>query len=607
MSSSGKNPAPQPGAADAATEAFKAIKDAADALLGVVKEQQKTTADQQKLADEEKKNAVDRLSADEKFFHNLEQASSKLSKAQQAQAERHAARYNPASEIARNLQSSTATRGGFYAEMEANAARRREASEETLQQRLTRSGKGVRQMRRAFTALHSVEGIGNLLGGEAGGFYGYAGMQAIGAVQGGLGGATRAMGIAQNASLSDEQKHRMMTEEMPIVGGLLRSLRQFGQALDGSAELIRSSAERYANLRADNAAAQGLASQRNTGQGQLDEAENRARGLAGATAPRQQLFDRSTSSGEAAYQNAQRLLPLEDRLAAARRESAIAAANEESARQRTLGGEARLSGIIHDRNAALGRLGAAQRRQSQYGNGNFFTTANFMSRTFNPSNPGLGDQTGAINEAGEQLRTQAERLAAAHRDQGQRDQDYRAAGLARVQAQQREQEARLDLSRGHFSNLQQAEANMTNRAGRFGRMSRMERAQGLYAARQIRLHGIQNVPRHLIEHADRFDSAFVDREAQRFGENTPEYRAHQAEFAAPLEKGSLADIRNDLATLQDRIRQETLDVAKLSADATIAVIREAFRLFNSAIEKAVMEERHAREQGQANAHGLEGQ
>jgi hypothetical protein len=501
-----------------------------------------------------------------------------------------------------------------FADMEARGGAMGSADEKN-QLQFRRFGAVARQWHRRMTAMQSVSGMGELAGGAIGGKAGAEAGAGIGTIIQALIDTTsrtfntfgNMKNTFSNASLSDTQKAQISREHLPIVGNLLKSMREFGQAMDGTTETLRANRDRFANLGLEQSTHYSAEAEKSAFRGRLSEAQNRFAGIGGASAAPQQLFDRSTSQGQAAYQQAQRLLPLQDAAAAAAREVQVARANEQAAIGRRDVG-ARTLRSAGNRHAAYGAAVANLDRQNRrYAHAWFFET-NPLSRAGagafgSPDLGGLHDPTGELDTARRSLAQASQDMATAANEQRTRNQAVEAAGTARIQAEQRQHGAMIDLNRGRLGNLQQAESHMSSQAGRFGAMGRNQRIQALSAARQIRQRGIANVPHSLIELARQFDPNFVESEAQRAGENTPEYRAWQQDFAPRNERGSLGDVRNDITTMQDQIRGQVLDAATMAAKSQVALVTAVLAKFQEYLDKAVHSVIGHQHELQAAEHG----
>lgn len=479
-----------------------------------------------------------------------------------------------------------------------------------------RFGQIARRWHRRMTAIESISGMGEMLGALAGGKAGAAIGAGAGTIfQSGINiasshasHAARRLNVSNNASLADFQKTQMLSEDLPVIGGLLRSLRELNQAVDGTTEALRQNAITYADRRADIGSHIGLEMQSIRNRGQLQEAQNRAGVLGQSSIVPQGQFDRSTSQGEAAYRQAQRLQPYLDRAAEAQREVEIARRNEAAARGRMGGLDGRIDQLIQNRADTHRNLTAAEAAQRRFAGSTVFETNPIQRGLFGGSSwSRMHDRTADIDALRREQAAISDDLAQTRQARGGLVNEAQGATLARINAERRQRDAMTDVNRGRLANLQESESNMSNRATTFGRMTWIERQQGLNALRMIRQHGIQNVPQDIVASAERIDPAFVQRAAQNFGENTQEYRAHQREFAPETERGSLRDIRTEMATVQDQIRQAAIDSANLAAEAQMAAFREFGRILTDNLQRAMNEIVNRRNEDRAVGNLHQGQ
>jgi hypothetical protein len=404
------------------------------------------------------------------------------------------------------------------------------------------------------------KGLGNALGGAAGG----AAMGTAGAVYlattEALGKTAQAMNIFANGAMSDAQKRDAFASEfLPGADKLIA----FRDALNGVTEALRKTELRF-QLRGLEQQQQ-FRERQTTAQGAAEVAlhATRATAFGAIVTPPTPLGDRTTWQGDLAHQEALRRMERQDEIARARAGVTGAGAALEESQKRLEG----LEGYRHRIGVTLG-LRERQLRKQQWIERDTPEKRRMVERKLveGGSNPFLARTAvaalgaGVSNKAGVIAAGREVQLAAtdaANNEKLIQGEINRQKELG-VQLAEKESALRKANIGAARTELEITRARIqlgVNQSVRAGGMQPWERQQSLMAARFIKQHGLAATPAFMQQQAGAMFPEYVQKEREKFGRTTEEYKAGVKEGFA-----------KDIDIVAERAKE-----AKISTEVRVAV------------------------------------
>jgi hypothetical protein len=305
--------------------------------------------------------------------------------------------------------------------------------------------------------------------------------------------------VGQRGDLADSQRHNLMLESIPILGGFVKSIREASNALAGTTERIRLMTVAFENARA----AVGPAGEAERHIQELNASFGLAqtRRLAIGENPYAAIpsFDRTTVGGQTAFNQYQRTQPILEAATNAVREAQATRENAAMLWRQREENRGNLGIALGTRNAAI-------------------AAADVRGRRYNQASPAERVRlSGAAILAGEQA--------------GQARQTFetsdQAARAANTEALDRERDARkalVGILTDELSRHREQAAMTRQNEGRFGTMGPGGRMRAINALRLEQRYGFGNLP---IEQQQTLSGAFPEYgqlRSQEFGATTPEYQ-----------------------------------------------------------------------------------
>jgi hypothetical protein len=364
---------------------------------------------------------------------------------------------------------------------------------------------------------------------------------------------------ANRGDLSPEAQARHMGESLPIVGRVLSSIREFVDAIDGTTERIRRSMVDISRGHVIAQTSGQIEMSRFTGAGDLAGAKMAAMLAGGASPVPFHSFDRGTVEGQMLFQEQQRRMPHLLQIAAQERRVAAARARVSGLQSGLHANQARLADLERKRQIHLGNLqgfvGPHALEMEPTGQGG-------VGGAQWPVDPIIGmaleNRDQAANHASQAMIINQE-MEAGQRNRLQMINQIRAAESAAAQEERRHREMIIGLMREDINILQQREQMLSQTAQRLGAMNPIQRRLGVMAAEQIAQHGMGNVPWFMIQHAQSVAPNLIGREAERFGESTPEFQTLRRLGEFGPETRSLSELRAAIDQLSRNLNLETLE------------------------------------------------
>lgn len=420
--------------------------------------------------------------------------------------------------------------------------------------------------------------------------YGAAGFAAVGAVANYAAQAgARYYGAANDPTLSDYQRSRGMAESLPIIGGLVKSLTDFGNAVSGATGRLKGMRQavelQNARQQASDTAAgkfQGLRFQTIAAVARADAAARADRvGFAGV--------DVSTVQGERARLSAERRLPLE--VAARSAGINVKASKTEASRLDT-----EILRAENDIESAKNAQAAARARQAQ---GSAEVKA-ALGRTI----PQLGEAAGGERKREQGLHQEVTainaELAARERLQtALAKRQETAVQLAQAESQQRK--ALLALDQERLQTLTETENRVKGAAQSYGALTAGEKLAALQSARQLNEQGYASLSedqRAILSRAGGGER--LAKEAENFALQDKGFAELQAQLG---ERSDLRNIQQERAKAQAKVAVSIqLDESKLASDLEKALSRLLDKITENIKKTAEAQGLKARrEQGARNA------
>jgi len=404
--------------------------------------------------------------------------------------------------------------------------------------------------------------------------------------------AASAATISQQADLTGSQKTRQITENIPIVGALIKSLRQLQEAIDGTAAAISRHRLIGEFAQANISSQFEMVSAASSGRIQQGLAMRRYK-LAGEAAamgaPPIENYDRSTVAGQQAQQRADLMAPLQDALAQAQREAkavgggvgqadnevSLARKNAAAARRALDAATAEIDAIRERENAPSGGNGPLPSRLMNGTGAGRLTQGNVsVGDIANIIVPGSGTipnlvqgaATGGGVEAGNRAQAvqQAQAAAQAHglalEQLKEKEEALQRAIRARGEANAAVARANMAIMRQELELLNQREQAMSSSAQSLGMMNPLERTQGMEALRQIQNRGIENVPHFMLGMANGIAPGITRGLAEQAGANSNEMFELRQRGEFGDESRTLSELRQVMVDLKNNMR--TLDLEK---------------------------------------------
>ena len=342
-------------------------------------------------------------------------------------------------------------------------------------------------------------------------------------------------------------------ESMPIFGTIKKSLREFAEALDGTAERTRRAGIRLAEDPQRLALEMAMSREEGAAGAAATGATNRATALGLVSLSPMQRFNRSTMAGEIGYQEEQQRIGPRDAAQIAAHEAIAARATAESADRQFRAADREWRDAQQARFGRGGRMNAAVGRESGY------------SR----------NQAG-IAESGADRAQALKREAALLQRRNELLQQSQQAAVSASEAEARARQANIQLMQTELQITQQREQRLVGDATRLGGTNFIDRQLGLQAARMARDQGIGNVSPEVLSRARSFAPDWVQQQQMRFGENTPEMQAGRREgFLSPGTQ-TIDQLREQALQQQQQIREATLENQQRLATEVSDALEQTF-------------------------------
>lgn len=421
---------------------------------------------------------------------------------------------------------------------------------------------------------------------------------------------TNAVNTSQRADLTQSQKSRQAAEHLPIIGSVIGSILRFKDAIDGTTERIRAAIER---MRYDTIENQTQATYMATSAQlhfQRAGAQGRASAL-GALTPRltDRSFDRSTFHGQVGYDESESRRHAQSSLDVALAQGEGSRAEVANASSSLSNIDAQINSVRAARDAALARVAQtgqnppAQPGTAIQGAAGVLGPAGagiggFLGRGINQLASGQGGIFGniaaapfmapqAIASAGQSQGPRVQALTEAIRlgEQLENLETERISRLNRMSAAMRAQgaseqqigQARIQVLQAEMQMLQQREQRMSHGAQSLGMMNPVDRGIAMNAFREYQRVGWDNMPVFMREQMAQVATNTARSAAIRSGENSDEFRELQAAGEFGHQPGSpqqsIADVRQAISTLADRMSTTQLQTLQTSANLELGGIR----------------------------------
>jgi len=396
----------------------------------------------------------------------------------------------------------------------------------------------------------------------------YAGIKSL---EHGLAFGAQAMNTSQRTDLTDAQKRNQIADSVPVVGGLLKSLREFGRALDGTTESMRQNTVRHQeNLAVDRVQAQ-VTGRTNQIERELGTRQARHDATSAVGYAPLQTFDRQTVAGRQQHAEYQRLLPLQDRHVELQREEFTATRDQQLAQQQLA--------------QATDRQAVALR--------NVMATEQRYQRAFRGSDPRELQLAAHARERASQAEsairpTYDTALGVAE-----------AASSRQAQARSAVRRNAIDEQRAQLGNLEDRYSRTEQGAATWGAASPIERSLGLSALRQVREHGERAGP-EAWSYAQRFAPEYAREQQVRIGEESPErMQAIREGFRPSYEATPLREQDRQIDNARADIRVNVnLDAREFSRH-TLRAFREVYGEMIQSLQAQVNEVRRNMQAGRA--------
>ena len=167
-------------------------------------------------------------------------------------------------------------------------------------------------------------------------------VKAIQLLEGGLNTTAGVMNIYGDSMLSATQKTQMMSESIPVIGGLVKAFREFGEALSGLPEYLQKGRLKIAQQAAGERAKAEARQKVNAQDLVFTGAQAKWSSLRDAPMPDAGPLARQTYQEQLAYQKSQSLLPAKEKAHVAQADLAAAQAGYAKAQEQLRAGQANI-------------------------------------------------------------------------------------------------------------------------------------------------------------------------------------------------------------------------------------------------------------------------
>jgi hypothetical protein len=396
------------------------------------------------------------------------------------------------------------------------------------------------------------------------------------AAQGALNTGAELANIGSRGDLSSAQAQRRIGEATPLIGGLMKSSREFIEALSGMTEVIRRINVDMARQSTMNQAMAPYRQELARANIAAGSAREIAAGYNAASPVGFDSFDRGTVAGQMHFAEQSRRMPHLLAIASAERaagaarvrgritqEQANAAGNRAAmfSAQRDQAMQ-NLQGLVGPHAISVPAPGGPQGPNNNSSWGSFLAggiAGNVENR------PGIAQGAANVNNFNERA-MQAEQL---------RIQLLRESQQAMREAAQAEstlRRANIGLLREEINILQTREQMVSQGAQRLGMMNPLQRRLGVMAAEMIEQRGVENVPWFMIQHAQQVAPNLVGRQTERAGEQSVEMqRLRQlGEFGDATQP--LSELRRSIDQLSQQLNMDILRDEQLTTNAELATV-----------------------------------
>jgi hypothetical protein len=393
--------------------------------------------------------------------------------------------------------------------------------------------------------------------------------------------STGILRLNANSDLSNAQKVTGTAEAIPIFGHAARAAREFAEALTGVSEIVRrarlvmeAQGERSAahwqnqgqqiqgaiaaaDAAVDAASYVGMRAPR-VGQRALE-------GFSAIRASRITQYDRSTVAGELGFREELQRLPGIDAQMEAQRQARVARGQ--------LGVARNAAGIVE---TAFEQARHAQERAKA----NYQGIVNEENRT-GLRRQGARDvalvEMNAANLDFTQLAEQ--RIAAGDR--------VRDAAVRASQAEARSREANINLMRTELQISENRTERLIGAAERFGSMNPLMQQLTASALRAMRDRGIEAMTPEAIGLASQLNPDYVRMQQRARAERSGDFQQLRREgLIAEGTRGSIADNQRETEDWRQRVREQTLESARVQAEQNAEILGSAFeRLVRSLVAR----------------------
>ncbi len=433
--------------------------------------------------------------------------------------------------------------------------------------------------------------------GPTGASYFYIGQQIRQGIVEAMSGGSRAINIAQNTDFTPGQRNTALAEMIPILGDLSKGFREFSEALSGMTEQMRQTQQMMAIQIPLEAIQRGAAFE--TAGLRRDSAAATARSHAiNALRPVQiGHFDRNTTAGELAYQEAVGMAP---HIAA----RDVAHAEATAARSRVASSQSAL-----DENAAAiaraeGRRDAFIRSSPRVTSASSSGDNGGLAGYFLPgSTAGIraaqgrgASQGNTIDNLSEQRRGEEE-LLDLQRQRKQLINETKQATIDAGETESRYRQQNIAILQQETQQLENRYRNISSSASRLGRMQPIDRAIGMAAFRRARALGIENLTPQEQSAVSSIAPDFAEQQFRRVGEASGEFS--QLQGAGEITGGTVAGIQEQLRQNTNQLSAMILENQQQTNTVIAAAMRDSVEGLAAAIIKIVDETRRKFDTNQA--------
>lgn len=372
------------------------------------------------------------------------------------------------------------------------------------------------------------------------GAYGAAAAAALYAFDAGLVKGAKALTVKNDATQTAAQKLNALGDELVPFH---RSIREFTEAFDGTANKMRETQDKFDVQMATMATQQSRYGPTAGAAFGAAQANNYRDAVSAFTPAGYQRFDQSTVQGRIAGQAQSALLPAQDAATAAGRNQSAAQRDTATAWERANDAAKDYNRTVNDLNAATTRLKEIEDRENKTGIRN-------KAERF---------------EAAQAVVTQLQKQADMEQRLGAERQRYAQAQQAQSAAATQAARAHVGVMQAELGVLQQQEQRMSAMRQNLGSMNRGEVAYSSAVLRMIAKRGVDNLPPEMQAQAARLAPEFVRAEQEKLGER----RAQQ--FRGSFSSEEYARIFGDAEAGGATLEATRNKIQKVAADMRVVV------------------------------------